>query len=108
VRYDELTPLQRVAFLAFHYDAEVKNGGHERYFRHHGGARLAETAAALVRLGAEGHRRVLEDAATQWERGSATGFDGADAEFHAQQPDLHVRLETWLEAHLAEFIVFED
>lgn len=105
--YDELTALQRVAFLAFRYDAEVKNGGHARYFRHHGLTRLAETATALTRLGAEPHREVLEAAAGLWQAGGTAEMDRMDDEFHSRQPDLHVRLEAWLEAHTAEFIVFE-
>ncbi len=108
-RYEELTEIQRVAFLAFRYDCDVQNGGHLRYFRNHGTERLRETTAALARLQAVPQAAVLERAGSEWRR-APTGkpLERLDDDYHACHPDVPVRLEAWFEAHMEEFIVFED
>jgi len=105
--YDELTSIQRVAFLAFHYDSEVKSGGHTRYFRNQGADRLEETVAALGRLAAVRQQAVLERAGSMWETATDEELNRLDDEFHMSRPDVHVRLEAWLDAHIDEFVVFE-
>lgn len=106
--YAELSPVQRVAFLVFLYDREVKTGGHRRYLRSHGTQRLAETSAALARLGADGHRGVLERAGAAGVGEDSAEVDRLDDDFHGLRPDLHVRLEAWLAAHRDEFLSFEE
>ena len=107
VHYEELTPVQRVAYLAFCYDSEVKSGGHLRYFRNHGTDRLEETLAALGRLGAVGQQGVLERAGWAWGPESSEELDRLDHDYHGCHQDIPARLETWLEGHLDDFIVFE-
>lgn len=108
VGYDELTAIQRIAFLAFRYDCDIQNGGHLRYFRNQGTERLEETTAALARLGAKGQQAVLERAAAAWRLlPSGSPLDPLDDDYHACRPEIPVRLEAWLQAHIDEFIVFE-
>ena len=57
--YEGLTPVQRVAHLAFLYDAEVQNGGHLQYFANSAGRRWRETLDALTVLGPSSNARFL-------------------------------------------------
>src|SRR5207247_2427928 len=64
--YTELTPVQRVARLAFLYDAAVQNGGHLQYFENHRLSYLKETLAALKTIGANCQHDLLVSAARRW------------------------------------------
>lgn len=60
--YNDLTEIQRVAYLCFWYDSEVQNGGHLQYFVNRGTSLLNETALALVELGALQQITILSEA----------------------------------------------
>jgi hypothetical protein len=57
--YEEFNPIQRVAHLAFWYDAEVQNGGHLQYFLNSAGRHAERALDALETLGAHEQRRAL-------------------------------------------------
>jgi hypothetical protein len=101
--HDELTAVQRVAYLAFHYDAEVTSGGHARFLQHAGAARLDETVSALATLGAVAQGDVLRRAG----HAASTELARLDDEFHRCRPEIHVLLQGWLERHQEQFIVVE-
>jgi len=118
-RYEELTPEQRPAHLAFWYDAEVQNGGHLQYFENRGVERLDETIHALDALGAPCHAKVLHEVGKAWQwraRGKLTSaakfverarlgeFDVFDARFHACEPSVEACLERHLELHRKYFV----
>ena len=120
--YDQLEPVQQLAYLVFWYDTEVKNGGHLQYFQHRGTAQLDETLLALERIGAAAQRVVLikaaqsrlvdhakaisrADVATQ---NGAVDLDSLDSEFHACQPELPLLLEAYLQQNFEAFIECED
>ena len=107
VHYDELTATQRVAYLAFRYDADVSGGGHLRFFRLQDATRVEETRVALIRLDAAAQRDILERAVLARDLGPPEALNPLDDAFHACHPDVAVRLEAWLESHLDDFIVFE-
>lgn len=66
--YDDLSPIQRVAHLAFWYDSEVQNGGHGQYFNNIGLAKVNETISALEMMGLECQAAVLRTACKAAER----------------------------------------
>lgn len=99
--HDELTAIQRVAYLAFHYDAEVTSGGHARFLEHAGAARLAETVSALATLGAAAQGDVLRRAG----HAATAALARLDDEFHTCRPEIHVLLQGWLERYQDQFIV---
>src|SRR5262245_49103291 len=64
--YEEMTPVQRTAHLAFWYDAEVQNGGHHQYFENSAGLRAPQTIIALRSLGLGPQASILERAVATW------------------------------------------
>jgi len=115
--YDGLTRLQRPAWLAFWYDAEVQNGGHRQFFKNRGTYRIEETIEALTRVGATGQGAVLQraaqlyEAATRAPEGASEGapeltdaFDALDRDYHRCSPEVHEILESYLEDHLEGFV----
>lgn len=114
--YEDLSPPQRVAYLAFWYDAEILDGGHRRYFETHGVERLAETLAALGELGATSQQTVLGDAARLWSARSAAETADAldrllgalDDRYHAAEPELGELLQAYLDERLTEFVQLVD
>jgi hypothetical protein len=122
---EDYTPAQRIAHLAFLYDAEVQNGGHYQYFENKGLAAARETMLALDRLGARSLMSILEGAVRKYEEinpeehkvGSPEEFiEGAleghyedfDAAYSRCTPTLEEFLKTCLDSHFAEFIVWID
>jgi len=114
-----LTQVQRIAHLAFWYDAEVQNGGHLQYFENKGITRVDETIAALRNLGAQCQSEVLSRASIQFlsrpraripsaseyiEIALQGEFDEFDQAYHACHPEITELLKTYLEANEAEFI----
>lgn len=124
----QLTPRQRVAYLAFWYDAEVQNGGHDQYFGNQESFDHAEVARALETLGAECQAGVLrrawafvEHAAelqpegheqfVRWDEsfGYSRQLQELDREYAECSPELSPRLlERYLDAHESEFIEWVD
>ena len=48
--YEQLSPVQRMAHLAFWYDSEVQNGGHGQYFENRGTQLLDERSKRSMLL----------------------------------------------------------
>ena len=61
-KYADLTPEQRVPHLAFRYDGEVNNGGHELFLETEPMAHWQETSQALEKLGALEQKELLDEA----------------------------------------------
>src|SRR5262249_42667212 len=59
---DALTPVQRVAHLAFWYMSEVNNGGHFQYFCNQEHLNHCEVVTALRQIGASGCALLLSEA----------------------------------------------
>lgn len=117
----DYSPTQRIAHLAFLYDAEVQNGGHHQYFENQGLAKARETVLALDLLGAQRQRHALEAAVKIYERinpeerkaesreefaeaaleGHYRHFDDA---FSGAKPDLTEYLKAWLHSNLDDFV----
>jgi hypothetical protein len=117
--YNDLTPIQRVAHLAFWYESEVQNGGHLQYFENQGTSRLAEVVSALEAIGAPEHAEVLKNAAAQYQAsqreplstaeefvdaGLDAEFEPSDSAFGECQPNLQEALERYLQENLAVFV----
>ncbi|HSZ63719.1 MAG TPA: DUF4375 domain-containing protein [Terriglobales bacterium] len=117
--YEHLTPLQRVASLAFWYDSEVQNGGHLQYFENSAGRRAEQTISALDQLGLPAQRRILAeavDARCSMSRSrintveeyvaiaEAAEFAQFDRAYYECKPTIPECLEKFLEANFAEFI----
>jgi hypothetical protein len=64
--YEELDPIQRVAHLAFFYEAEVINGGHLQYFHNRGTEHVEETIDALESIEAREQSLLLKEAFERW------------------------------------------
>lgn len=118
--YEDRSPTQRLAQLAFWYDSEVHNGGHLQYFVNSAGARRHEAVIALRSLGLSELAKVLAAAIGQWEaidRDKPTTtdefvedalegeFDDADSDYHACKPTITDALRIYLDSHLDEFVV---
>jgi hypothetical protein len=119
-KYDELAPEQRPAHLVFWYESEVQNGGHLQYFENRGTKYLEETIEALGILGAEGHQKILREAADLFlgrerpliqttEAYSAVALEGEfedlDFRFGACLPSLFECLKAHLALHQSSFVV---
>lgn len=112
--YEDLTPLQRQAHLAFWYESEVQNGGHGQYFENRGTEHLGATCKALMELGLEDHAALLGRAlkvvaaqppGTAWERLFHDGaIEELDKDFHKCQPTIIQALERHLAAHTDAYV----
>lgn len=126
---EDLSPIQRVAHLAFWYDAEVQNGGHGQYFDTMGLAKARETVDALELIGlrcqANALRRALESVEQRSDHAS-TAFtrlravlrwlgpsrskdlrsanDVADQAYDRCSPTVIEALEQYLARHRREFL----
>ena len=121
--YRDLDEVQRVAHLCFWYDSEVQNGGHLQYFENRGTMLLNETLSALLLLGAECQRGVLEMAGRLFNskpRGRietvenyvaaahSSEFAASDSAYHACQPTIQKLLADYLERNKSHFIEITD
>jgi hypothetical protein len=111
--FEGLTRVQRPAWLAFRYDAEVQNGGHRQFFANRGTGSVGPTIEALNRLGATCQVEVLLKAATRFEavarepqQGSELdkALDDLDQDYHRCRPEIHELLESYLDNHLDGFL----
>ena len=97
--YSALEPSQRPAHLAFWYESEVQNGGHDQYFGNQGTERVGETVAALRGLGLGDQAALLEQAYAALEKPDyIQKVAEADGAFDACKPSVVEALQ----AHLAE------
>lgn len=65
-RFDDFTPGQRAALLAWVLAGQVDNGGFHQYFGSSSGSRAMETVEGLRLMGAAPYVRVVELAASQF------------------------------------------
>jgi hypothetical protein len=118
----DLTEVQRAAYLVFWYEQEVQNGGHLQYFENRGTAESSETISALGRLGATCQADVLSRAAARYsgkprpkiesvdeyiDVALEGEFDDLDQAFHACQSSLVEALEKYLAGNQREFVLME-
>ena len=118
--YESLTRLQRVAHLAFWYDAEVRNGGHLQYFLNSAGAHRHVAIDALVALGLTGHADILRRATAAWDskpreevetvdefvnEALENEFGEYDGAYYDSLPDVDKALESYLAEHQEEFVI---
>jgi hypothetical protein len=59
---DELSTIQRIAYLAHHYDNDARSKGHARFFADRDKKTINATVRALESIGALAHAQVLRDA----------------------------------------------
>jgi hypothetical protein len=59
---DELSTVQRIAYLAHHYDNDARSKGHARFFADRDKKTINATVRALESIGALAHAQVLRDA----------------------------------------------
>jgi len=121
----EYSPTQRIAHMAFLYDAEVQNGGHYQYFENGGLSAAKETILALDLLGAGSQKAILEGAtqiyekinpseetATTLEEFSEGALEGnygeSDSQYYQCKPPLEEHLKAWLDSHFTDFIVWVE
>lgn len=121
----DYTATQRVAHMAFLYDAEVQNGGHYQYFENRGLTAARETILALDLLGADRQKDILEGAIRKYEEVNPNEHeaeslqefsDGAlegnygdfDSRYYDCKPPLEDLLKTWLDSHFADFITWTE
>ncbi len=110
----------RSFWLAYLYDAEVKNGGHLQYFHNQGSTLVGETLAALRIIGADNHAQLLERCAEQVANNpiipvtslseypalaAARSFSAEDATYYEQPQDVLSLLEAHFEETLHECVV---
>lgn len=106
-------------WLAYMYDAEVKNGGHLQYFHNQGVASVQGAIDALITIGAHSHAALLEDC---WSKAEADpvfrvsslaeyselahdcSFKSEDSAYYKLSPDVLSLLEAHYEAMLHEYI----
>jgi hypothetical protein len=120
--YEDLTPTQRFAHLAFWYDSEVQNGGHYQYFENPAGRRCLEAVDALVALRLEQQASVLRRAIQVWEscervpaitaeefvdNALEEDFDELDTAYHDCTPSVVDALQRYLQDHRGEFVVID-
>jgi hypothetical protein len=119
-QYDDLTPVQRIAHLAFWYESEVLNGGHLQYFNNRGIEDGEETIQALDSIGVGAKARILERGIERWMSkarkrtidleeyvaiASEEEFNDLDAAFCEAFEEITKALERYLARHEADFIV---
>ena len=120
-RTEDLTPVQRVAHLAYWYMSEVYNGGHYQYFINKSSYDHGEVIRALEEIGASEHAASLA-AALKTVTASPAGSPRTVEQFLAGQTtvDLSIydtafnkcsrkvedSLEDFLDKHEQEFIVW--
>jgi Domain of unknown function (DUF4375) len=120
--WEELTPSQRPAALAFRYESEVQNGGNLQYLINNGAGRGDETVHALKQIGAASQAGVLEEALRRWRAAARLSpadsleyqaiageaeFDALDRDFHACQITLIDVLRHHFAEHKEHFVMYE-
>lgn len=119
--YEALSAPQRIAHLAFWYDAEVQDGGHLQYFENSAGTRSTEALVAVAQIGGPHLAAILREAIERWasrERERATSvrelvaqsleleFGDLDERYHQSSPSMQELLERYLSEHEDEFIAY--
>jgi hypothetical protein len=110
---ETLDAIQRPAALAFHYDGDVRNGGHSSHFDSAYVAHDAELIQALGNMGAGGQARILAEARLlNREANAAKGADQKslwgliaelDQSFYRVRPNIEEVLMQYFEANKNHF-----
>lgn len=121
---EELTPLQRIAYLVFWYEEEVINGGHDQYFGNKAGFDQNEVVQALIELNANCQAELLRNVWEYYyntEKDRPNDFDeflawynqengvyetlvSYDLKFNECSPTVDELLDKFLEKYEGEFI----
>jgi hypothetical protein len=119
----KLSPVQRIAQLAFRYDAEVSNGGHLQYFENIDTREAADACGALLTIGAKTQASILTRAldlvrsksrvpiATreQFVAAAMLGeYDDFDKQYYAATPDMNSILKAYLDSHKNDFVIIAE
>jgi len=96
--------LRRQASLAFLYESEVQNGGHDQYFANTRGEHAQETVFALRALGDNCRAQILAQAHAASGGGTTEIPSRFDDEFHRCKPELIEVLSQHLQAHESLYI----
>lgn len=119
--FETLSPVQRVAHLAFWYDAEVQNGGHLQYFENRGVSQLELSADSLRRLGSSQLAELLVRAGARWQaipRETLENdqdfvdelleaeFESFDSSYHEVTPSVMDLLREYLAENEPDFIEY--
>jgi hypothetical protein len=123
--HEDLSAVQRAAYLVLRYESEVQNGGHLQYLTNCSLSQVHEAAIALRHMhGGSTYGRVLEQALIRWRSATRLSpantlefvaialegeFEDLDDAFHACQAEtpLVKVLERYFAAHEPDFIVRE-
>jgi hypothetical protein len=115
----DLTPVQRVAHLAFWYMSEVYNGGHYQYFVNKSGINHREVIAALQTIGAGEQASILsnacntigtnrlempQDVEEYLSNEKAIDLSDFDTQFYNSQRSIETCLQGYLDKHESEFV----
>lgn len=117
--YEELTEVQKIAYLVFWYDAEVQNGGHLQYLLNSAGQRAEKALMALsamkldcqkitlteaISLASEHPLEDIETVDDYVAEALENRFIEQDSRYYACEPGAMDVLELYLKANLNEFI----
>jgi hypothetical protein len=112
----------RKFWLAYVYDAEVKNGGHLQYFHNRGTQAVAATLAALHKIGAHDQAEILADCWSQVKRypisrvsslekysslAAECSFSAEDSAYFQVKPDVFSLLESHYESLLVQSVTVD-
>jgi hypothetical protein len=97
---EDLHPSQRPAALAFDYDSDIHNGGHELFLDSHDDSTVGATVVALRDLGAAPQAELLQVAASC--RTSGVGSPAALADIDAVVGDISPSVRELLERLLRQ------
>ena len=106
----DLTPIQRVAHLAYWYMSEVYNGGHDQFVSNHSELDHHEVVRALESVGATEQAGILGDflrtisATSHLEHDAGIDSSRHDAAFGSCKRSIEACLEDYLDKHETEFI----
>ena len=115
---NQLTPLQRIAYLAWWYDSEVKNGGHFQYFVNRSEFNHTEVIRFLNQIGALPQSKILSRALAAYDHDKVfpetkgeylkkekeADLLNFDREYSACKPEIMDLLGKYLDEHESEFI----
>ena len=121
--YKDLNSIQRLAYLAFWYDAEMQNGGHLQYFENQAIYHLEETLVALDQIGASKQSGILNTASKKFVEFTRGKFDTVekyietalnddygefDTAYYDCIPTIQSLLEKYLHENMEQFIEFQE
>lgn len=115
----ELTPVQRVAHLAYWYMSEVYNGGHPQYLVNRREFDHGEVIRALQTIGASEQASILAEVLSAvgtktmdvprnveeyFSSEKASNLSGFDTRFYGSRQGIEACLQDYLDKHESDFI----